>query len=1047
MTVRHPGLISRPLFLLTPAICLACIASLCFAALAQTPPTSAAQSSVTAAQDPVALHEQKLAQARAANDTKTEILELDMLGGLLASRQPQVALDNFAQALALARTTKDRASEALTHNRTATAYLTLGQKEKALDELSQAIAIETELNDKKQQAETIDDRGLVYYFMGDRQRALDDLNRALTLFRETGAAQEEATVLSEIGGVYFQIGQFHKAIECLTEALPLLRKFHASNLANTLGAMGTAHDELGQDEEALQYLNEALATARATGLHGSEAAQLNNLSVAYANLGMDQKSLDYQNQALAVDRQWGTSSSIATDYDNLGTTYLDLGENEKALDAFNHALEAQTGLNEPLRDARIKYGMARLFLMMKQPEKAVQNYTEALAIFRKLNDRKDEAATLLFLGLTYEYLGKHRDALSAELADLSLAKSLDDPDMQGDAEGSLMEYFRRQKQPEIAIFFGLDAINSYQQLRGNMSKLDKTLQNSFTESKSSTYRILAELLVQADQLAKAEYVLDLLKEQELKEVVRGAAGNPAAKLEPVALDAAHFKGQAELAAPEKAAMSITDINLEYTLLHAKPSRSAEDDARLKLLDTQIEARNAEVSAFFRDTLYPELTLQVGAADANALLSKQRSDISLLQNTLGEFGPRVLGVRLLLGEQHAYAILVTAHTRQKIVLQATPAQIRAKALEVRDDLRSPESDPKPHLAELYAMVVTPLDPELKSLESLPLSTSDHSPVPTILWSLDGVLRYVPMAALFDGSHYMAERFNNVLFTPESFGHMTVQSRPNDARPRVLAMGLSKSYGGLPALPGVMPELEAVVHDPSDPASHGPMEGRLLSNDQFTLEALKAQLGSGSSYPVVHIASHFVVQMGKGHEEPFLLLGSEGSNSAPAISGTTTAASGRGDATGPAQPTGYQLTLSKIEDSSISFRGTHLLTLSACNTASGAAMKDGLEMDSLGMIAQQKDAEAVLATLWSVNDMSTSRLMSDFYSRWVRSPAAGKAEALRQAQISFLHGVRSPRDPSKPSPDAKQPADPEEKATAEALTHPFYWAPFVLIGNFQ
>ena len=36
-----------------------------------------------------------------------------------------------------------------------------------------------------------------------------------------------------------------------------------------------------------------------------------------------------------------------------------------------------------------------------------------------------------------------------------------------------------------------------------------------------------------------------------------------------------------------------------------------------------------------------------------------------------------------------------------------------------------------------------------------------------------------------------------------------------------------------------------------------------------------------------------------------------------------------------------------------------------------------MDSLGMIAQQKDAEAVLATLWDVNDASTSRLMSDFY----------------------------------------------------------------------
>ena len=59
----------------------------------------------------------------------------------------------------------------------------------------------------------------------------------------------------------------------------------------------------------------------------------------------------------------------------------------------------------------------------------------------------------------------------------------------------------------------------------------------------------------------------------------------------------------------------------------------------------------------------------------------------------------------------------------------------------------------------------------------------------------------------------------------------------------------------------------------------------------------------------------------------------------------------------------------------------------------------------MIAQQKDAEAVLATLWDVNDASTSRLMSDFYSRWVAHPADGKAEALRQAQLAFFTGRQS------------------------------------------
>jgi hypothetical protein len=88
--------------------------------------------------------------------------------------------------------------------------------------------------------------------------------------------------------------------------------------------------------------------------------------------------------------------------------------------------------------------------------------------------------------------------------------------------------------------------------------------------------------------------------------------------------------------------------------------------------------------------------------------------------------------------------------------------------------------------------------------------------------------------------------------------------------------------------------------------------------------------------------------------------------------------------------------------ISFHGTQLLSPSACSTAKEDAAKDGLEMDSRGMIAQQNDAEAVTATLWDVNDASTSRLMGDFYARWVKDPADGKAEALRQTQIALLKG---------------------------------------------
>jgi len=144
-------------------------------------------------------------------------------------------------------------------------------------------------------------------------------------------------------------------------------------------------------------------------------------------------------------------------------------------------------------------------------------------------------------------------------------------------------------------------------------------------------------------------------------------------------------------------------------------------------------------------------------------------------------------------------------------------------------------------------------------------------------------------------------------------------------------------------------------------------------------------------------------------------------------------------------GYPWDLSEMENSPVAFHGTRLLTLSACSTGKDYTSRNGLEMDSLGMVAQQKQAEAVLATLWDVNDASTSRLISDFYDRWVKHPAQGKGDALRQAQLAFVHGTAASPGAAtdrglvtvEKSPSAAHPTD---------YSHPYYWAPFVLIGNY-
>ncbi len=130
---------------------------------------------------------------------------------------------------------------------------------------------------------------------------------------------------------------------------------------------------------------------------------------------------------------------------------------------------------------------------------------------------------------------------------------------------------------------------------------------------------------------------------------------------------------------------------------------------------------------------------------------------------------------------------------------------------------------------------------------------------------------------------------------------------------------------------------------------------------------------------------------------------------------------------------------------SFRGVDLLTLSACNTGVGETSGDGREVESFGVLAQRNGAKAVIATLWSVADDSTSQLMHEFYRLRQQSPGLLKSEALRQAQLALLHRAIRPAGHAAAGRGVKVRSDGAAAAPADDYTNPYYWAPFFLIGN--
>jgi len=105
--------------------------------------------------------------------------------------------------------------------------------------------------------------------------------------------------------------------------------------------------------------------------------------------------------------------------------------------------------------------------------------------------------------------------------------------------------------------------------------------------------------------------------------------------------------------------------------------------------------------------------------------------------------------------------------------------------------------------------------------------------------------------------------------------------------------------------------------------------------------------------------------------------------------------------------------------LNFRKTNLVILSACDTAI-SKIYNGDDLVGLSRAFIYAGTPALLATLWSVDDQSTYILMKDFYNYWYNQ-GFDKIEALRKAQNSLK--------------------------AMPIYSHPFYWAPFIIIGDWQ
>ncbi|MDW8469031.1 MAG: tetratricopeptide repeat-containing protein [Burkholderiales bacterium] len=196
-----------------------------------------------------------------------------------------------------------------------------------------------------------------------------------------------------------------------------------------------------------------------------------------------------------------------------------MGEYARALPLLQRSLairEKALGPEHPAV-AQSLNDLAGLYRAMGEYARALPLYERSLAILEKAlgAEHPDVATSLNNLAELYGVMGENAKAQPLFERSLAIASRAG---VAGDdlacAVGSAGWCLARQGRPELAIFFGKQAVNTIQGLRGRLTELERELQRSFLREKEQVYRGLAELLIEAGRLPEAQQVLAMLKEEE-----------------------------------------------------------------------------------------------------------------------------------------------------------------------------------------------------------------------------------------------------------------------------------------------------------------------------------------------------------------------------------------------------------------------------------------------------------------------------------------------------------------------------------------------------
>lgn len=841
-----------------------------------------------------------------------------------------------------------------------------------------------------------------------------------------GILADAATALGEQGEPERAVERYWQVVE-LWESLP----GRTGDLAKTLSSLGLTLEDLSRHGKAREILERALTLWQQQGEQGDGLVRtLVGLGLVENQLGHSFAALEHLDMARQRALAAGNLRQAALALIFMAAPYQHLGDLQAALGRLRQAEEEllEIGLEEQ-DERRLQQVWAQVWLQLGDPVRGEELAERAVALAREDGGRPHVLAGALLtlaeaklaLGETEEAHGLFEKAMEESRlssqpsliahARLGTARALR---LAGRLDKARAELIELRREAEQSGRFDSRLLGSIELAEVELARRDLAAAERAVAEVSELVPALAPPAARADDHAirarldralgrPREALKEIRKAVALYEEIRGRVDSSELRALVLARRLASYDLETDLlldlgqheealeSAERSRARSLVEL-LEW----AQEDTDTGTDRRLKARDLYNRLNRRLVEALGEGLDGAQLerleeNLRRAQDELDRLELERRTtplvagsfDLSHLQRDLRD-GEVLLEYHL--GAERATLFVVTRDELSVHRLGAT-RELEERVDRFLEQLRTPSRRERKLALDghrLYEDLIDPAEPQLtrKGVQHLVI-------VP------DGNLVYLPWEVLRtndepeDAEGYLLSRWA-VSYAPSArvWGKLAEQrdSTPHDDAGALELVAFAYPAGG----PGEGELLEWVGEEVADVAALYPEAARLVYADAAATEAEFLDNKELRRARVIHVASHGEIDERR-----------------PVFSGLRLAPSPGGGDDGLVQV---------HEIFGLGELSAELVVLSACHTGLGRQIR-GEGLVGLSRAFFSAGTPLLTASLWKVADRSTARLMTDFHHRMRRGDSP--VEALRRAKLALA-------------------ADP-------AFRHPYYWAPFVMIGH--